>query len=50
VFTEKTGVNSIILDSCDDLDKVAQNLAFSVSLYSGQMCTRPRTSSSRKPA
>ena len=42
VFTEKTGVNSVILDSCDDLDKVAQNLAFSVSLYSGQMCTTPQ--------
>ncbi len=42
VFTEKTGVNSIILDSCADLDKVAQNLAFSVSLYSGQMCTAPQ--------
>ncbi|MBT9393835.1 phenylacetic acid degradation protein PaaN [Hymenobacter sp. NST-14] len=42
VFTEKTGVNSIILDSCPDLDKVAQNLAFSVSLYSGQMCTAPQ--------
>ncbi|QNH61169.1 phenylacetic acid degradation protein PaaN [Hymenobacter sediminicola] len=42
VFTEKTGVNSVILDSCDDLDKVAQNLAFSVSLYSGQMCTAPQ--------
>lgn len=42
VFTEKTGVNSIILDSCEDLDKVAQNLAFSVSLYSGQMCTTPQ--------
>ncbi|WP_242920364.1 phenylacetic acid degradation protein PaaN [Pontibacter liquoris] len=42
VFTEKTGVNSIILDSVEDLDKVAQNLAFSVSLYSGQMCTAPQ--------
>ncbi|MFD2245630.1 phenylacetic acid degradation protein PaaN [Pontibacter ruber] len=42
VFTEKTGVNSIILDSVDDLDKVANNLAFSVSLYSGQMCTAPQ--------
>ncbi len=41
-FTEKTGVNSIILDSVDDLDKVAQNLAFSVTLYSGQMCTAPQ--------
>lgn len=42
VFTEKAGVNSIILDSVDDLDKVAQNLAFSVTLYSGQMCTAPQ--------
>ena len=42
VFTEKTGVNSIILDSVDDIDKVAQNLAFSVSLFSGQMCTCPQ--------
>ncbi|MDQ3292276.1 MAG: phenylacetic acid degradation protein PaaN, partial [Bacteroidota bacterium] len=42
VFTEKAGVNSVILDSVTDLDKVLQNLAFSVSLYSGQMCTAPQ--------
>jgi phenylacetic acid degradation protein paaN len=42
VFTEKTGVNSIILDSVEDPDKVAANIAFSVSLYSGQMCTAPQ--------
>ncbi len=42
VFTEKTGVNSVILDSVEDADKVAGNLAFSVSLYSGQMCTAPQ--------
>ncbi|GEO03943.1 phenylacetic acid degradation oxidoreductase [Adhaeribacter aerolatus] len=42
VFTEKAGVNSVILDSASDLDKVMQNLAFSVSLYSGQMCTAPQ--------
>lgn len=42
VFTEKTGVNSVILDSADDIDKVAANLAFSVTLYSGQMCTAPQ--------
>ena len=41
-FTEKTGVNSIILDSAIDVDKVAQNLAFSLTLYSGQMCTAPQ--------
>ncbi len=42
VFTEKTGVNSVILDSCDDADKTAANLAFSLNLYSGQMCTAPQ--------
>lgn len=42
VFTEKAGVNSVILDSVKDIDAVIQNLAFSVSLYSGQMCTAPQ--------
>jgi phenylacetic acid degradation protein paaN len=42
VFTEKTGVNSVILDSVDDADKAAANLAFSINLYSGQMCTAPQ--------
>ena len=41
-FTEKAGVNSIIIDSVDDLDAVLNNLAFSLSLYSGQMCTAPQ--------
>src|SRR5690606_1100006 len=42
VFTEKAGVNPVIIDSADDVEKVAANLAFSVSLYSGQMCTAPQ--------
>lgn len=41
-FTEKAGVNSVIIDSCDDIKGVAQNIAFSASLYSGQMCTAPQ--------
>jgi phenylacetic acid degradation protein paaN len=41
-FTEKAGVNSVIIDSVADLAPVLQNLAFSVSLYSGQMCTAPQ--------
>jgi phenylacetic acid degradation protein paaN len=41
-FTEKAGVNSVILDSVVDLKPVVQNLAFAVSLYSGQMCTAPQ--------
>lgn len=42
VFTEKTGVNSVIVDSVEDPEKVAANIAFSLSLYSGQMCTAPQ--------
>lgn len=41
-FTEKAGVNSVILDSVADLKPVVQNLSFAVSLYSGQMCTAPQ--------
>ena len=42
VFTEKAGVNSCIIDSVHDLKPVMQNIAFSISLYSGQMCTAPQ--------
>jgi phenylacetic acid degradation protein paaN len=42
VFTEKTGVNSAILDSVENIDAVVQNLSFSLALYSGQMCTAPQ--------
>jgi phenylacetic acid degradation protein paaN len=38
-FTEKAGVNSIIIDSVEDIKAVTGNLAFTISLYSGQMCT-----------
>ncbi len=41
-FTEKAGVNSVILDSVNDIDAVMQNLAFAACLYSGQMCTAPQ--------
>lgn len=39
VHTEKAGVNSVIIDSVDNLKAVTGNLAFTLSLYSGQMCT-----------
>ncbi|WP_434646420.1 phenylacetic acid degradation protein PaaN [Achromobacter piechaudii] len=42
VYTEKAGVNQVIIDSTDDLKGVARNLAFSLALYSGQMCTAPQ--------
>lgn len=41
-FTEKAGVNSVIIDSVEELKPVMQNIAFSASLYSGQMCTAPQ--------
>ena len=41
-FTEKAGVNSLIIDSVKDMQKVAGNIAFSACLYSGQMCTAPQ--------
>ncbi len=42
VFTEKAGVNTIIVDSTDDFAGMCRNLAYSLSLYSGQMCTTPQ--------
>lgn len=42
VYAEKAGVNFIVIDSADDLKAVTRNLAFSLSLYSGQMCTTPQ--------
>ncbi|MCP3708155.1 phenylacetic acid degradation protein PaaN [Paraburkholderia sp. CNPSo 3274] len=42
VYTEKAGVNQIVIDSADDLKAAARNIAFSLSLYSGQMCTAPQ--------
>jgi phenylacetic acid degradation protein paaN len=42
VFTEKSGVNTVVVDSTDDLAGLLANLAFSFTLYSGQMCTTPQ--------
>jgi phenylacetic acid degradation protein paaN len=42
LFAEKAGVNSVVIDSTDDFRGMTQNLAFSLSLYSGQMCTTPQ--------
>lgn len=42
VFTEKAGVNSVILDSAPDLKGVFRNLSVSMTMYSGQMCTTPQ--------
>ena len=42
VYTEKAGVNTIVVDSTDDFAGMCRNIAFSLSLYSGQMCTTPQ--------
>ncbi|MGW1275921.1 phenylacetic acid degradation protein PaaN [Streptomyces tsukubensis] len=42
VYTEKAGVNTVLVDSTDDYRGMLSNLAFSLSLYSGQMCTTPQ--------
>ena len=42
VYTEKAGVNQIVIDSVTDIKAVARNIAFSLALYTGQMCTAPQ--------
>jgi len=42
VYTEKAGVNCVVVDSVDDYPGMLKNLAFTLSLYSGQMCTTPQ--------
>ena len=42
VYTEKAGVNQIVVDSTKDFKGLARNIAFSLSLYTGQMCTAPQ--------
>lgn len=39
VYAELAGVNHIVLDSTDAYKYMMRNLAFTLSLYSGQMCT-----------
>jgi phenylacetic acid degradation protein paaN len=42
VHTEKAGVNTVVVDSTDDFTGMCRNLGFSLTLYSGQMCTTPQ--------
>lgn len=42
VFTEEAGVNSVVIAATDDFGGMCTNLAFSLALYSGQMCTAPQ--------
>ncbi|MGZ4442541.1 MAG: phenylacetic acid degradation protein PaaN [Nocardioidaceae bacterium] len=42
VFTEKAGVNTVVIDSTSSFKSMCMNLAFSFALYTGQMCTAPQ--------
>ena len=42
VFTEKSGVNAVVIDSTDSFKSMCFNLGFSLALYTGQMCTTPQ--------
>ena len=39
VYAELAGVNNIVIDSTDAYKSMLRNVAFTLSLYSGQMCT-----------
>ena len=42
VYTEEAGVNAIVINSTANFRGMCDNIAFSLSLYSGQMCTAPQ--------
>jgi phenylacetic acid degradation protein paaN len=42
VYTEKAGVNCLVIDNFDDLKGMSRNISMSLSLYSSQMCTAPQ--------
>ncbi|MGX4658289.1 phenylacetic acid degradation protein PaaN [Micromonospora sp. SCSIO 07396] len=39
VYTEKAGLNTVVIDSTDDFAGMCRNLGFTLTIYSGQMCT-----------
>lgn len=42
VYTEKAGVNCLVIDNFDDLKGMSRNISMALSLYSSQMCTAPQ--------
>jgi len=42
VYTEKAGVNCLVIDNFNDLKAMSRNISMSLSLYSSQMCTAPQ--------
>lgn len=41
-FTETSGCNAVVIESCEDLDAVIRSLATTLCLFSAQMCTSPQ--------
>ncbi|MBL8382981.1 MAG: phenylacetic acid degradation protein PaaN [Burkholderiales bacterium] len=41
-FTETAGVNTVVIESCDDLEAMAKSLATTLCMFSAQMCTSPQ--------
>jgi phenylacetic acid degradation protein paaN len=42
VYTETSGVNSVVIESTSDLDGMVDSIAHSLCLFSAQMCTSPQ--------
>jgi phenylacetic acid degradation protein paaN len=41
-FTETAGVNTVVIESCDDLAAMTKSLATTLCMFSAQMCTSPQ--------
>jgi len=41
-FTETAGVNTVVIESCDDLGAMTRSLATTLCMFSAQMCTSPQ--------
>ncbi|MBL8337901.1 MAG: phenylacetic acid degradation protein PaaN [Rhodoferax sp.] len=41
-FTETAGCNTVVLESCTDLDAALRSLATTLCMFSAQMCTSPQ--------
>jgi phenylacetic acid degradation protein paaN len=42
VYSEEAGINPVVIAGTDNFRGMCANLAFSLALYSGQMCTAPQ--------
>lgn len=42
LYAEMAGLNTVVINAADDYAGMLRNLAFSLCLYSGQMCTTPQ--------